>query len=190
MSRQPILPGIIKQLQYYKQLGDQTILQLQPDELYWQDNDDSNSVAILIKHMAGNMLSRFTNFLSEDGEKGWRNRDHEFETSDETSEQLVEKWQQGWRCLFDCLKNINEDDLDSIIYIRNRGHTALEAIFRQLAHYSYHVGQMVYIGKLLKGEQWQSLSIPKGQSQLYNQEQFDKPKSRKHFTDDLLKDTE
>ena len=147
MGLQPILPGIIKQFQYYKQLGDQTLLQLQPEDLHWQPNNDSNSIAILIHHMSGNMLSRFTNFLLEDGEKSWRNRDQEFETSNDSPVQLLEKWEQGWTCLLDSLDDLKEADLDSIVYIRNMGHTALEAIYRQLAHYSYHVGQIVYIAK-------------------------------------------
>jgi hypothetical protein len=190
MSLQPILPGIIKQFQYYKQLGDQTLLQLQPEELHWQPNSDSNSIAILIHHMSGNMLSRFTHFLLEDGEKSWRNRDMEFEPGHQPPGQLIEQWELGWRCLFDRLKNLNETDLDSIVYIRNMGHTALEAVFRQLAHYSYHVGQMVYVGKMLRGQHWKPLSIPKGESRLYNQKQFSQPKKRKHYTDDFLKNTE
>jgi hypothetical protein len=136
--------------------------------------------------MAGNMRSRFTNFLSEDGEKTWRNRDLEFESGNESTQLLSDKWEEGWLYLFSSLRNLNESDLETIVFIRNMGHSALEAIFRQLAQYSYHVGQMVFIGKMLRGPHWKNLSIPKGQSQLYNDKLFGQPKGRKHFTDDLL----
>ena len=179
------LTSIIKQFEYYKSLGDKTIDTLNFDELQKEFTKDSNTIAIIVKHMVGNMLSRWTNFLTEDGEKTWRHRDLEFEGTYTTKEELFENWNTGWQCLFKAIKSLQETDLERIIYIRNQGHTATEAINRQLAHYSYHVGQMVFLGKLIKGENWQSLSIPKGDSSKYNDGKFSKEKERRHFTDDL-----
>ena len=179
------LSSITKQFEYYKSLGDKTIKQLSFEDLQWQSNEDSNSVAIIVKHIAGNMLSRWTNFLTEDGEKTWRHRDEEFIDSFNSIEDLIAAWESGWLCLFNALKPLKEEDLERIIYIRNQGHTVTEAINRQLTHYSYHIGQMVFLGKLIKGEEWQSLSIPKGNSKMYNAEKFSKEKGRRHFTDDL-----
>lgn len=179
------LTSIIKQFEYYKSLGDKTIEQLTFEDIQWQSNEDSNSVAIIVKHIAGNMLSRWTNFLTEDGEKEWRLRDDEFINSFKTKEDVVATWESGWLCLFNAIKPLKTEDLERIIYIRNQGHTVTEAINRQLAHYSYHIGQMVFLGKLIKGENWKSLSIPKGNSKTYNAEKFSKEKGKRHFTDDL-----
>ena len=190
MIDQNVLPGLIKQFHYYKKLGDQTLSEMKEKELIWQYNDESNSLAILINHLSGNMLSRFTGFLNEDGEKTWRNRDAEFASGPVTRDELLKRWNTGWKCLFDQLDAMEESDLGTIVYIRNVGHTALEAILRQLAHYAYHVGQMVFIGKMLRDGEWKSLSIPKGESGQFNQHYFDQPKSIKHFTDDFLRDRE
>lgn len=179
------LESTIKQFEYYKSLGDKTFNQLPFDELQNEIADDANSISIIVKHIVGNMLSRWTNFLTEDGEKEWRKRDREFEDTYETKDQLIEKWNTGWQCLFDAITPLTENDLERIIYIRNQGHTVTEAINRQLAHYAYHVGQIVFLGKVLKGKDWESLSIPKGNSSKYNQEKFSKEKGRRHFTDDL-----
>lgn len=179
------LESIIKQFEYYKSLGDKTFNQLSMDELQNEIAKDANSISIIVKHLVGNMLSRWTNFLTEDGEKEWRKRDREFEDTYETKDELVASWNKGWQCLFDAIKPLKKDDLERIIYIRNQGHSVTEAINRQLAHYSYHVGQIVFLGKALKGKNWESLSIPKGKSLKYNQEKFSKEKGRRHFTDDL-----
>ncbi|WP_372938667.1 DUF1572 domain-containing protein [Seonamhaeicola sp.] len=179
------LPSAIKQFEYYKSLGDKTFNQLEFDEMLWQSNEDANSIAIIVKHLVGNMLSRWTNFLTEDGEKPWRNRDDEFISSFNTKEELIAAWESGWSCLFKTIKALNENDLEHIVFIRNGGHTVIEAINRQLAHYSYHIGQIVFLGKLLKGNDWQSLSIPKGNSNSYNEEKFSNEKGKRHFTDDL-----
>ncbi|WP_299621938.1 DUF1572 domain-containing protein [uncultured Tenacibaculum sp.] len=179
------LESVIKQFQYYKSLGDKTFEQLSEDQIFYTLNDETNSMAIIVKHIAGNMLSRWTNFLLEDGEKEWRNRDQEFENSFITKKQIIDYWEQGWNCLFDAINPLTIDDLDKIIYIRNQGHTVTEAINRQLCHYSYHTGQIVFLGKMLTNEKWQSLSIPKGNSKQYNQEKFSKEKTKKHFTEDL-----
>lgn len=182
------LNSVSKQFEYYKLLGDKTIAQLSDDKLFWQYNQESNSIATIIKHLSGNMLSRWTNFLTTDGEKEWRNRDGEFENDLSSKEEVIKLWEEGWKCFLDTLKSLKEDDLDKIIYIRNQGHTVLEAINRQLAHYPYHVGQIVFIGKMILNEKWQSLSIPRGNSNAFNAEKFSKEKNRAHFTDEILKD--
>ena len=179
------LSSAIKQFEYYKSLGDKTMQQLDFNEMQREFAEDSNSISILVKHMVGNMLSRWTNFLSEDGEKEWRQRDLEFVDTFSNQEELSAYWEKGWQCLFDALNPLDASQLEDIVYIRNQGHTITEAINRQLAHYAYHVGQMVFIGKLLKGKHWNSLSIPKGKSSDYNKAKFSKEKARRHFTDDL-----
>ncbi len=179
------IDSAIKQFTYYKSLGDKTFEQLTFDELKKEMATDSNSISIIVKHIAGNMLSRWTNFLTEDGEKSWRHRDSEFEDSYNSKEELIYNWNNGWKCLFDTLNLLNDSDLERIIYIRNEAHTVTEAINRQLAHYPYHVGQIVFIGKLIKGKNWQSLSIPKGNSIKYNEEKFSQVKGKRHFRDDL-----
>ena len=179
------LTSIIKQFEYYKSLGDKTFEQLSFDDMLWQSNADSNSVSILTKHLVGNMLSRWTIFLTEDGEKEWRNRDDEFISNFDSKEAIIASWESGWFCLFKAIRPLTTEDLESIIYIRNGGHTVTEAINRQLAHYAYHIGQIVFLGKLLKGENWKSLSIPKGDSKKYNKDKFSKEKGKRHFTDDL-----
>ncbi|MGY8846387.1 MAG: DUF1572 family protein [Bacteroidia bacterium] len=192
-----------QQFQYYKQLGDKTMDQLNDEQLFWQYNDASNSIAVMAKHLWGNMMSRWTDFLTTDGEKDFRKRDEEFELRvgpslqgvdtanaegvDEHSRAvIIEKWEQGWACLFTALDSINEDNFDTTIYIRNQGHSIPEAINRQMMHYAYHVGQMVYLGRMMKGEDWQSLSIPKGNSKAYNAEKFSQEKGKRHFTDEYL----
>jgi predicted secreted protein len=179
------LLSINKQFEYYKQLGTKTINQLNKEELHLQHSTTSNSIAVLVKHLSGNMLSRWTNFTTEDGEKPWRNRDDEFIDSYTSKVQLTEAWETGWDCVFSALSSLTETDLERIIYIRNQGHTITEAINRQLMHYAYHIGQIVFIGKLIKGTEWETLSIPKGDSKNYNKEHFNTSKSRAHFTDEL-----
>jgi len=164
------LQTAIKRLSYYKDLGDKTFAQLQEADFYYQPNEASNSIAVIIQHVSGNMLSRWTNFLTEDGEKEWRNRDAEFETHVYTKEELLQTWQKGWQCVFDAWSALEEADLLKTIYIRTEGLSVIDAINRQLAHYPYHVGQIVYLGREIKNNQWQNLSIPKGGSTVYNQQ--------------------
>jgi hypothetical protein len=180
------LDSVKKQFEYYKLLGDKTFSQLKDEHLFWQYNDDSNSIATIVKHLWGNMLSRWTDFLTTDGEKEWRNRDAEFENDVSTREELLKKWNEGWECLFNALNSISDTDLGRMVYIRNQGHTIMEAINRQLAHYPYHIGQIVFLGKMLAENGWNSLSIPKGKSQDFNAEKFSKPKQKGHFTDEFL----
>lgn len=166
------LNSVIKQFEYYKMLGDKSFEQVDEEKLFYQYNEDSNSMATIVKHLHGNMLSRWTDFLTTDGEKEFRNRDAEFENDITTKEEMLSKWNAGWQCLFDALHSLQETDLQKIIYIRNQGQTVTEAINRQLCHYSYHVGQIVFIGKMICNENWISLSIPKGNSKIYNQQKF------------------
>ena len=175
-----------KQFEYYKTLGERSIAQLSDEELFWQYNPESNSIGIIVKHLWGNMLSRWTDFLTSDGEKEWRQREAEFDADIKDQQELMEKWNAGWACLFTALDGLNEDNFDTTIYIRNMGHTVVEAINRQMAHYAYHVGQMTYIARMIKGADWQSLSIPRGESTAYNQAKFAKPKHREHFSEEWI----
>lgn len=186
MQSNNYLQSVTKQFEYYKYLGEKTFDQLEEQDLFWQYNEESNSIAIIVNHLSGNMLSRWTNFLSEDGEKSWRNREQEFESIIKSRTELIEAWNKGWTCLFDALTSVNENNFDQIIYIRNQGHSITEALNRQLAHYSYHVGQICYIGRMIKGNDWKSLSIPKGESAAYNKEKFAQAKEKKHFTDEYI----
>ena len=176
-----------QQFRYYKQLGDKTIEQLTDSEIFLQVNENSNSVAIVIKHLWGNMMSRWTDFLTSDGEKDWRERDQEFEIITENKADLLHKWEEGWDCLFNALDQINSSNIKTVVYIRNQGHSITEAINRQMMHYAYHIGQLVFIGKMIRGKEWTSLSIPKGASKDYNLNKFSKPKERKNFTEEYLK---
>jgi len=182
------LISIRKQFEYYKMLGDKTFAQLSEADVLWKYQNTNNCIAVIVNHLWGNMMSRWTDFLTTDGEKTWRQRDMEFEDVIQTKAQLLEKWEAGWACLFNALDTVNEDNFDTTIYIRNMGHTVVEAFNRQLAHYAYHIGQIVYIGTLRKGENWNSLSIPKGTSANYNQQKFAQPKRMEHFTESLLDD--
>ncbi|MXV50086.1 DUF1572 domain-containing protein [Pedobacter sp. HMF7647] len=182
------LESISKQFEYYKLLGERTFSQLKDEQLFWKYNDDSNSIAVIVNHLSGNMLSRWTDFLTSDGEKEWRNRDAEFENNIKTRKELMDKWNEGWTCLFEAVKSLTTDDLEKVIYIRNQGHTVMEAINRQLAHYPYHIGQIIFLGKMLANNEWISLSIPKGHSQPFNEAKFSQPKQKEHFTNEILKD--
>lgn len=170
---------------YYKKLGEEAMEQVSEEKLFFQPTEESNSIAIIVQHLAGNMLSRWTDFLKTDGEKEWRNRDAEFETVIKTKEELIDFWNKGWQCLFDAINPLTTEDLNRIIYIRNEGHTVMEAINRQLAHYPYHVGQMVFLAKMLADNEWKSLSIPKNNSQAYNQEKFSAEKTDSFFTNKI-----
>lgn len=164
------LQSAVKRLNYYKELGDKTFAQLNDNDFHYQPNEASNSIAIIIQHMAGNMLSRWTDFLTSDGEKDWRNRDIEFEEQHLNKEQLIAFWEKGWACCLGAISSLKEEDLLKTIYIRSEGLLVVDAINRQLAHYPYHVGQIVYIGRMIKNEGWQNLSIPKGNSEQFNKE--------------------
>ena len=179
------LESVNKEFHYYKHLADRAMEHLSEEQLNWQYNSQSNSISTIVRHMSGNMLSRFTNFLTEDGEKPWRNRDEEFSSVSQSRDVLKNSWDKGWSCVFNAIESLHADDLEKVVFIRNEGHTVTEAVNRQLAHYSYHAGQIVYIAKMLN-EQWESLTIPRNASVEYNAAKFAKEKTRSHFTNDML----
>ncbi len=179
------LNSVRKQFEYYKSVGEKTFDQLNDEDLFWQYNDESNSIAIMVNHLWGNMKSRWTDFLTSDGEKEWRNRDQEFEPVIQSREELIEKWRDGWKCLFDALNSLHRENFSTKVYIRNQEHSVIDAVNRQLAHYTYHIGQIVYVGRMMKGGEWKSLTIPKGKSTEFNHDKFSKGKHKGHFSDDL-----
>lgn len=185
---QEYLNSIQKQFAYYKLLGEKTFDQLNDDQLFWKYNSESNSIATIVKHLWGNMLSRWTDFLTTDGEKPWRQRDAEFENDITSREELMAKWNDGWNCFLNAINGLTESDLSKEVFIRNMGHTVFDAINRQLAHYPYHIGQIVFIGKMLRNDDWNSLSIPKGQSDKYNADKFSKPPRPQHYKDEFLRE--
>ena len=160
----------------YKILGDKTFEQLSEKELLWKYSPTNNSISQIVKHMVGNMLSRWTNFLIEDGEKPWRQRENEFTEPLTKKSEIITSWNQGWDCLFNALNHIDKENFYTEIRIRNEAHTIVEAINRQVAHYAYHVGQIVLLGKMIKGSEWKSLSIPKGGSEAFNRFKFKEEK--------------
>jgi hypothetical protein len=163
-----LLSDMIKRFKMYKELGDKTFTQLSDEDVVYQPNEQCNSIAMIVQHLHGNMLSRFTNFLTEDGEKPWRKRDKEFEEVTLTKEKVINLWNEGWACFFNTIESLQPDDLLKTIYIRSEPILVYDALLRQLAHYPNHVGQIQYIGKMRKGAAWKSLSIPKGQSEHFN----------------------
>ena len=151
----------IKVFLAYKGLGEKTFVQLDDDAFYFTPNESSNSLAVIIQHLHGNMLSRWTGFLTEDGEKTWRQRDEEFEPHSYPRSKLIALWEEGWSCTFNALKSLKEEDLLKSILIRGEDMTVIDAINRQLAHYSYHVGQIAYLGKMILDARFKSLTIPR-----------------------------
>lgn len=174
------LNTVIKRLKYYKELGEKTFEQLDDKELHYLPTSESNSIAIIVQHIAGNMLSRFTNFLTEDGEKEWRQRDNEFEVHNYSKQQVIDIWNKGWECCFHALESLTENDLETIIYIRKEPLSVVDAINRQLAHYPYHIGQIIFIGRMIKNKDWINLSIPKAHSLQYNTGDHLKDPAKKH----------
>ena len=165
---QAFLDASIKRLGEYKQMADLAINQLDESQLFKTLAIGSNSILIIMQHMAGNMLSRWTNFLSEDGEKPWRDRDQEFEPVFKDKASIAAYWEKGWGCLLDTLSSLYPTDLEKQIQIRGEGLKVQDAIIRQLMHYSSHVGQIIYLSKMLKGADWQPLTIDKNKSKDYN----------------------
>lgn len=168
MNETIFLKSAIQQFHDYKLLAEKTFAQINDADFHYQPNEITNSIAVNITHLHGNMLSRWTNFLTEDGEKEWRKRDDEFETHQYIKEKILQLWEEGWQTLFQALESLTAADLEKTIYIRAKPLAVIDAIHRQLTHYSYHVGQIVMLGKIIKGPEWQSLSIPKGQSAAFN----------------------
>ncbi len=149
---------------YYKRLADRAMAQAPDEALFTSPDAESNSIAIIVKHLAGNMRSRWTDFLSSDGEKPDRNRDSEFEAPPKTRMELAMLWESGWKVLFDSLEPLTEADLTRTIHIRGEAHSVMQAINRQVGHYAYHVGQIVYLAKHFAGSNWNSLTIPRRKS--------------------------
>lgn len=166
------IKSVLFEFNRYKTLGDNTFAQLSDENLLWKYGEENNNIAQIVKHLSGNMLSRWTNFSTEDGEKEWRDRESEFVDPPSSKKEMLEIWNKGWDCLFLALNSIKDFDFDVKIKIRNESHTIIEAINRQLAHYSNHVGQIVLLGKIIKGKDWVSLSIPKGESEAFNKDKF------------------
>ena len=173
------LDSVLYQLRYYKNLAEKAIDQLDDSQLHLSENESSLNIATLFKHLPSNMLSRWTDFLTTDGEKDWRQREDEFIDTIKTRTELIDFWNKGWKCLLNAINSLSIGDLEKTVYIRNEGFTVIEAIHRGFAHVVYHVGQIVYIAKKLKEDNWESLSIPKGGTKEYNKEKFNKPKARK-----------
>jgi uncharacterized damage-inducible protein DinB len=168
---------ILKNFTTYKNLAEKAFDQLGEDDFYYKPDSESNSIAIIIQHMAGNMQSRFTDFLTSDGEKSTRNRDSEFEDNNLSKAQLLERWQAGWKVVFDAIQGLGPEDLQEMVLIRQEPLSVIDALMRQVTHYSYHIGQIVFLAKHIKRSGWKSLSIPKGQSDAYNRMMIEKLRS-------------
>jgi Protein of unknown function (DUF1572) len=171
------MPGIdhlyldeaFRSLRGHKRLADGAMAQLTDEQFFATPDAESNSVAVIVKHMAGNMRSRFTDFLTTDGEKPGRNRDREFVVhADAKRDEVLSSWEQNWQLVFETLNSLHPEDLGRTVTIRGEPHSVIQAINRQVAHYAYHVGQIVYVAKHWRGSEWKSLSVPKGQSEQFN----------------------
>ncbi|MFE8424185.1 DUF1572 family protein [Tenacibaculum sp. ZH5_bin.1] len=171
------LENITTQFKSYKEVADKTIAQLEEKDLHWKYNEESNSIAAIIVHVSENMLSRWTDFFTSDGEKEWRDRDAEFETHNLSKKELISQWEKGWNCLFAALDSLNEENFNQPILIRNKQVKLIESITRQIAHFPYHIGQIAYVGKMILNDKWQTASIAKGKSKEFIQAQFEKNNS-------------
>lgn len=162
------LDEALKTFRSYKKLGEKAFEQLNDEEFFAQIDEESNSVAVIIKHMAGNMISRWTDFLTTDGEKPDRHRDAEFVAGEETRDEIMARWERGWRAVFAAIEPLQAEDVTRTVFIRGEAHTVVKAIDRQIAHYAYHVGQIVFLAKHLKSKDWKSLSVPRNRSAEFN----------------------
>lgn len=165
-----VIEIVLAELHKLKTQSDRTIAQLRDEDLFFQLNPDQNSIYVIMKHMARNMLSRWTDFRTTDGEKDWRNRDEEFIERVVPRQQVLNHWESGWKCLFDAMASIQPDELMRTITIRGEAMSLFQAINRQTAHYGYHVGQIVLLAKHIRGKDWQYLTIPRGQSEQFNRQ--------------------
>lgn len=173
-SFSPFIQSARFEFERYKKLGDAVLCQVNDLQLYFEPGGGSNSMAVLVKHLAGNMKSRWTDVLTTDGEKPWRNREEEFRNPPETREALMELWESGWKALFLALDTLEEAPCGTTITIRHEPHSVFQAVNRQLGHYSYHIGQMISLGRLLLGTSWEFQSIPPGMSEAFNKTMRDK----------------
>lgn len=188
MTSTKVMPGVIRLFRYYKQMTDKAVAQVDEAALFEKPDPGQNSIAILMQHISGNSVSRWTNFRTEDGEKPWRNREQEFEDKELSKEEITELWENGWKVLIEALHSVGEEETGKLIYIRNEGHTILEAAQKHLAHVAYHTGQIVYLCKMHAGVEWKSLSIPKGKTEEYNRKKFGAGKTRGFYKDRLEDD--
>lgn len=179
------LQGIQRLFRYNKQLTEKSLNQLENIQVHEHVLCFDHSIAVLMKHMSGCLTSLWTNFRTEDGEKPWRNRESEFIDDFDSHSGLMSHWETGWGILFEAIESISDNEMDHIIYIRNEGHTIQEALERSLSHMAYHTGQIVLLAKLLKGEEWSSLSIPKGKTEEYNRKKFESKRSIGFYKDRL-----
>lgn len=177
------IASLRKLFAYYQGLGEKAIAQVEDEDLHRAVGEDGNSITVIVRHIAGNARSRFTDFLTSDGEKPWRDRDGEFAESSIGRAELLADWASGWACLYSAIDGLRDEDLRRVVFIRNEGHTVEEALHRQLAHYAYHVGQIVLLAHAFVGSGWVSLSIPRGKSTVFNAGKFAKAPQRKHFTE-------
>ncbi len=174
--------SIQKLFRYYKGLAEKAVAQVGDADLHRVIGEDGNSIDVLMRHIAGNARSRFTDFLTSDGEKSWRDREGEFTEGTAERTRSMAEWEEGWKALFDAMDGLVEADLERIVYIRNEGHTVEEALHRQLAHYAYHTGQIVLLARAFVGADWSSLSIPRGKSGAFNALKFNVDGEPRHFT--------
>jgi hypothetical protein len=166
---------VFRSLRGHKRLADGAIAQLNDEQFFALPDPDSNSVAIIVKHMAGNMRSRFTDFLTSDGEKPDRNRDREFVMHDDAKRQeVLASWERSWQIVFEAINSLHTDDLERTVTIRGEPHSVLQALNRAVAHYAYHTGQIAFVAKRWKGAEWKSLSVPKGESEQFNARMLEK----------------
>ena len=160
---------VIQSFRNYKKMAERAVEQVNDEEFFALIDTEANSIAVVIKHLAGNLHSRWQDFLTTDGEKDFRNRDTEFELIDDTRDSLMQFWERGWQTLFDNIEPLTADDFSRTITIRGEPHTIVEAMNRQLTHYAYHVGQIVLLAKHFRSSDWKTLSVPKNQSAQFNQ---------------------
>jgi hypothetical protein len=172
MIETEFLRTLIKQSYYYQSIANKALEQVDDKMLFVVPNENSNSLAMIMQHLAGNMLSRWTDFRTTDGEKEWRNRDAEFEPNKYSNVQLMDFWNKGWACYLSAIESIQPEELLNTLKIRGESHTYIDAMHRQVAHYPYHVGQIVFLCKLLKDGEWDTLSIAKNKSKDFNNEKF------------------
>lgn len=159
------LKDSIEVLRYYKKLAERAMAQVSDEGLLASPDPESNSIAVIVKHLAGNMRSRFTDFTTSDGEKPDRKRDTEFEAPPKTRAELMAMWEAGWKHVFDALTPLSDAQLSHKVYIRGEAHSVTQAIHRQVAHYAYHIGQVIYLAKHYSAANWKSLTIPRGKSE-------------------------
>jgi uncharacterized damage-inducible protein DinB len=173
------LADSVSLFRYYKKLADRAMAQVADEELFYAQDEENNSIAIIVKHMAGNMRSRWTDFLTADGEKPDRNRDSEFEDAPKSREELMQMWEEGWKRLFDSLAPLEESQMGQRVLIRGEAHSVMQAINRQLCHYSYHVGQIVMLAKQQRKSEWATLSVPRGKSAAFTKDVLNKERSQR-----------